>query len=160
MQFDEQGSKNRPDFVVLPDSSVGLYGRYEYDDDGFENGIKKVVIVELKKPSIPLGEEEKGQCWKYAKELFDKGAILPDAKVTCYLLGEIIQPQESGTDTKKDGQVQIVPLIFDTVLKRAESRLLNLHKHVKKAPFLDQSEIQSFLNENTVQLNLQSSLGI
>jgi len=159
-KVDEQGSKNRPDFVVLPDSSVGLYGRYEYDDDGFENGIKKVVIVELKKPSIPLGEEEKGQCWKYAKELFDKGAILPDAKVTCYLLGENIQPQESGTDTKKDGQVQIVPLLFDTVLKRAESRLLNLHKHVKKAPFLDQSEIQSFLNENTVQLNIQSPLGI
>ena len=86
------------------------------------------------------------------------GYVLPDAKIDYYLLGETIQPQESGTDTKKDGLVKIVPLVFDTVLRRAESRLLNLHKHVKSAPFLDQDEIQNFLTENTVQLNSQGAL--
>lgn len=146
--------------ATLPDGSVGLYGRYDYDDEGFEVGIKKVVIVELKKPSVPLGEEEKNQCWKYAKELYEKGAVLADAKIDCYLLGETILPQESGIDTKRDGDVRIVPLVFDTVLKRAETRLLNLHKHVKDAPFLDQNEIQSFLDQNTIQLNKQEPLGI
>ncbi|RXE85947.1 ATP-binding protein [Pseudoalteromonas sp. A757] len=157
-KIDDNGSRNRPDFVVLPDSSIGLYGRYDYDDSGYEIGLKKVVIVELKKPSVPLGEEEKNQCWKYAKELYAKGAILSNAKIDCYLLGDSIQPQESGIDTKRDGDVRIVPLVFDTVLKRAETRLLNLHKHVKEVPFLDQNEIQSFLDKNTVQLNHQASL--
>ncbi len=87
-KVDETGSLNRPDFVVIPDSSIGLYGCYEYGEDGHEIGIRKVVIVELKKPSVSLGATEKGQCWKYVKELFDKGAILQNAKVDCYLLGE------------------------------------------------------------------------
>jgi len=158
LKVDETGSRNRPDFVILPDSSIGLYGRYDYDDSGYEIGLNKVVIVELKKPSVPLGEEEKNQCWKYAKELYAKGAVLGDAKIDCYLLGDSIQPQESGIDTKRDGDVRIVPLVFDTVLKRAETRLLNLHKHVKDVPFLDKSAIDTFLEKNTIQLNHQTRL--
>ncbi|MBL4588645.1 MAG: ATP-binding protein [Alphaproteobacteria bacterium] len=152
---EETGSLNRPDFVILPDGSVGAYGCYDFDEEGYEIGIKKVVIVELKKPGVPLGDDEKGQCWKYVKELFDKGAILSDAKVDCYLLGETIAKLEGRERNELDGAVRIRPLIYDTVLKRAESRLLNLHKKIENAPFLDHSEIQKFLEENTVQSNEQ-----
>ncbi len=57
-----------------------------------------------------------------------------------------------------DGAVIIRPLIFDTVLKRAESRLLNLHKKIENAPFLDRNEIQKFLEENTIQSNEQMKI--
>lgn len=152
---EETGSLNRPDFVILPNGSVGAYGCYDYDEEGCEIGIKKVVIVELKKPGISLGDGEKGQCWKYVKELFDKGAILSDAKVDCYLLGETIAKLEGHERNELDGAVRIRPLVYDTVLKRAESRLLNLHKKIENAPFLDHSEIQKFLKENTIQSNEQ-----
>ena len=157
-KINNSGSPNRPDFVILPEGSVGAYGRYDYDDEGLETGIGKVVIVELKKPGVPLGDVEKGQCWKYVKELYEKGAILPEAKVDCYLLGETIAKQEGGVNTHKDGVVSVRPLVFDTILKRAESRLLNLHKKIENAPFLDHDEIQDFLKQNTIQANDQTKM--
>lgn len=149
-KIDITGSKNRPDFVVLPESSVGLYGCYDYDDEGCETGVRKVVIVELKKPGISLGETEKSQCWKYVKELYDKGAILPTAKVDCYLLGEMIEQGEAFERSARNDDVKIRPMIFDTILKRAETRLLNLHKKVEQAPFLDNFDADNFLQKNRV----------
>lgn len=154
-KIDEKGSLNRPDFVILPEGSIGAYGQYGYDDEGLETGVTKVVIVELKKPGVPLGDEEKGQCWKYVKELYEKGAILPEAKVDCYLLGETIAKHEGGVNTHKDGFVCVKPLVFDTVLKRAETRLLNLHNKIENSPFLDHEKIQDFLSKNTVRPNEQ-----
>jgi hypothetical protein len=148
---EQTGSTNRPDFVVLKDSTVSLHGCYDFDEEGNEIGIKKVVIVELKKPGVPLGEKEKSQCWKYAKELFAKGIVLSEAKIECYLLGETIEEGESGVDTKRDGKALIRPLLCSTVFKRAESRLLNLHKKVENAPFLKRDEVQSFLEK--IQFN-------
>lgn len=150
-KIDITGSKNRPDFVVLPESSVGLYGCYDYDDEGCETGVRKVVIVELKKPGISLGENEKSQCWKYVKELYDKGAILPTAKVDCYLLGEMIEQGEAFERSERNEDVKIRPMVFDTILKRAETRLLNLHKKVELAPFLEDFNVTEFLGKNTVE---------
>lgn len=156
------GSLNRPDFVVLPDSSIGLYGRFAYDDeDGHERGVDKVIIVELKRPGVRLGSDEKQQCWKYVKELYAKGALLPSAKVQCFLLGEQIENGESSIFTEKDGDVRIAPFVYDTIIKRAESRMLNLHKLVESSPFVEQNLIQKYIAENVIspqeQLSLKSS---
>ncbi|KKO45526.1 hypothetical protein WG68_10370 [Arsukibacterium ikkense] len=159
-KLEKSGSRNRPDFIILKDSTVSLHGCYEYDDSGFEIGVKKVIIVELKKPGIPLGDKEKAQCWKYAKELYSVGAVLQTAKIECYLLGDQIEEGESGVDTKRDGDVRIVPMVYSTVLKRAESRLLNLHKKIKNAPFLEQQEIEDFLAKNTVKIYKQMTMNI
>ncbi len=35
----QKGSRNRPDFVILPDSTVGLYSYPLYDEDGAESGV-------------------------------------------------------------------------------------------------------------------------
>ena len=80
------GSRNRPDFAILPDSTVGSYSYHKYDDDGGEIGIDRLVIVELKKPGVPISTDEKGQSWKYVSELLKKGLISRDTKVTCFVL--------------------------------------------------------------------------
>lgn len=154
-KVDTKGTSDRPDFVVLPDGTLGAYGRYGYDNDGNESGIEKVVIVELKKPTISLGDTEKGQCWKYARQLYEAGVILPDAKIECYLLGSAIQKHESGIRTEKDGKVNIKPMVFETVLKRAETRLLNLHKKIESAPFLNNLNIKKFIFDNTINSQKQ-----
>ncbi|PAW92271.1 hypothetical protein CKK33_01695 [Mucilaginibacter sp. MD40] len=60
------GSRDRPDFAILPDSTVGLYSLPKFsDDDGAEIGISRLTIIELKKPEIPIGAEQKNQAWKY-----------------------------------------------------------------------------------------------
>lgn len=158
-EIDTTGSLNRPDFVVLPDTSIGLYGCYDFDEHGAEIGVRKAVIVELKRPGIDLGSDEKQQCWKYVKELYQKGAILRSGQVECYLLGETIEPQEGSPLKERDDTVIIRPLVYDTVLKRAETRMLNLHKKIENAPFLaNNPEITEFLEKNTIASHEQLSL--
>ena len=143
-----KGSRNRPDFAVLPDGTAGLYSYPQYDDDtGGEIGVDQLVIIELKRPGVKISTDEKSQCWKYVLELYQKGLLNDVSKTRCYVLGEKIDPQECSKRTEKDGKVVIQPLDFGTVLKRAESRLLKLQDRVKNAPFLNNKkhEIEEFL---------------
>lgn len=131
------GSRLRPDFVVLPDGSVGLYSYPLFDDgDQGEIGVAKLVIVELKRAGVTVGAEEKDQCWKYVKELDREGLLLGRTRVTCFLLGSKIDPQEVEKTTHKANAVEIVPMPYNVVLDRAKSRLLKLYDRVREAPFL------------------------
>ena len=89
-----KGSRNRPDFVALPDSSIGFYARSSYDEDYNEDGIEHVVIVDLKTTGIPLGSVEKDQVWKYVKELKAKGHIKKSTRVDGFVMGDIIEQGE------------------------------------------------------------------
>lgn len=134
------GSRNRPDFVVTPDSSLGFYAHSSYDNEtGGENGISRLVIIELKKPSVPLGVSEKDQCWKYVKELRGKGLIFASTRVNCFLLGRTIERHEN--ESRNEGNVRIEPLTYDTILNRAKSRTHLLYEKIKdEAPFLQDDE--------------------
>lgn len=141
-----KGTRNRPDFVVLPDSSVGFYARPAYDDDYNEDGVEHVVIVDLKTTGLPLGSGEKEQVWKYVKELKTKGHIKKTTRVDGFVLGDVIEAGED--DPIKHGEeVKIIPMLYGTILKRAEKRLHDLHSKVKEAPFLleQQEELKSFM---------------
>jgi hypothetical protein len=147
-----KGSLNRPDFLILPDSSVGFYARSSYDEDYNENGCEHVVIVDLKTTGLPLGSKEKDQIWKYVKELKTKGYIRPTTQVDGFVLGDQIEDGEN--EPRKDGdRVKIIPMLYSTILLRAEKRMLNLHERVKTAPFLvEQGEqLESFLEPVPVQ---------
>ncbi len=145
---DIKGTRSRPDFAILRDSSVGLYSFPLYDEDGGEVGVDRMTIVELKKPGVPLGNEEVNQSWKYVKELLNKGLLLKKSKVICFVLGSELIPFEAEKTTKMDGQVVIQPLSYDIIIKRAKSRLLNLFEKVKNAPYLEDSRIKEYLREN------------
>lgn len=142
-----KGTLNRPDFVVLPDCSVGFYARSSYDDDYNEDGVEHVVVVDLKTTNLALGSKEKEQVWKYVKELKSKGYINKSTRVDGFVLGDQIEQGEGGVRTEDDSQVKIMPMLYDTILCRAEKRLLNLHSKVKDAPFLaeQQEQLQKFV---------------
>lgn len=141
-----KGSRNRPDFVVLPDGSAGFYARSSYDDNYNEDGVEHVVIVDLKTTGLPLGSKEKEQVWKYVKELKSKGHIRKTTRVDGFVLGDEIEAGEE--EPRKEGEeVKIIPMLYDTILNRAEKRLLNLHSKVKDAPFLveQKEELKRFI---------------
>ncbi len=144
---DIQGSLKRPDFVVLPDGTAGLYSYPKYDDSNAEIGVDRLVIVELKRPGVVVGGDQKNQCWGYVKELFNKGLLVDYSRVTCYVLGSQIEAAESGERKEMNDRVRILPLTFNTVLERAKSRLLKLYDRVKTAPFLQGQDIEIFLGE-------------
>ncbi|MEB0249689.1 hypothetical protein QN344_06050, partial [Mucilaginibacter sp. 5B2] len=142
------GSRDRPDFAILPDSTVGLYSVPQFgDDDGAETGISKLTIVELKKPRIAIGDEQKSQAWKYVSELLKKGYISGETKTTCFVLGSAIEQHEAHERTELDGRVKILPLTYDIVIRRAKSRLLNLYDKIKHADFLKDARIQQYMYE-------------
>jgi hypothetical protein len=140
----EKGSRKRPDFAILSDSTVGLYSYPKYDDEGGEVGVDRLTIVELKKPGVPLGAEQKSQAWGYVKELTRKGYISSENKITCFVLGSEIDPLEA--QETHQGGTKIVPLLYDTVVRRANSRLLNLYDKVKNSPFLENVRLEEELN--------------
>ncbi len=142
-----KGTRIRPDFAILKDSSVGLYSFPKYDDEGGEIGIDRLTIVELKKPGVPLGLDEVNQSWKYVSELLNKGLIKNYSKVTCFVLGSELVPYETEKTTKMNGNVIIQPLAYDTIMRRAKSRLLNLFDKVKTAPYLEDTRIKEYLRE-------------
>ncbi len=150
-----KGSRDRPDFVALPDSSVGFYARSSYDENFDENGVDHLVIVDLKTTGLALGTREKDQVWRYVKELKALGHIRKYTRVDGFVLGDEIEQDEA---TYHGDEVKISPFLYDTILTRAERRLLNLHEKVKDAPFLltQQEELKNFIDPIVVtQLSLE-----
>jgi hypothetical protein len=143
---EQKGSLNRPDFAILPDSTVGLYSYPRYDNEGGEVGIDRLVIIELKRPGVRISTDEKGQAWKYVIELYEKGQIQDSTRVMCFVLGSEVHQVESNARIEMDGRVVIQPLTYTLVLQRAKSRMLKLYDRVKEAPFLDDHAVETFLN--------------
>jgi len=138
---DIPGSRNRPDFVIVPEGSVGFYtypkfGRLTEGDSG-ELGIAKLVVVELKRPGVCIGNEQKNQAWKYISELIERGLVTMDIPVDAFVIGSKIKP--SATMVRTEGRCKIMPMLFGDVLSRARSRLLNLYDQVKEAPFIKEA---------------------
>ncbi|MCR9270271.1 MAG: ATP-binding protein [Hyphomonadaceae bacterium] len=132
---EDTGSRNRPDFVVLPEGTLGIYARPRFDEDSNEAGTEAMVIIELKRPGVPLGSDEKNQAWKYIKELKNRGHIDDLTRVRGFVLGDRIEPGEHGVRTEGDN-VRILPMLYSTFVGQAEKRMLNLHRRLSDAPFM------------------------
>lgn len=130
------GSRQRPDFAMLPDGSVGLYSRDAHDLGHDVEGVARLVIAEIKKPGITIGTDQKSQAWRYVSELIERGLVSDITTTTCYVLGSRIHTAERGHRTEWDGRVTIIPMTYDTFLRRAEKRMLGLQERLKDAPFL------------------------
>ena len=154
---DVKGSTNRPDFVVLHDGSAGFYTCPSFgsaaDGDTGELGIARLVIIELKRPGVAIGTDQKTQCWKYVKELFKKGLIDGYTRVDCYVLGDSVEPAENHRMEQLDGRCKIMPMRYDTVITRAKSRLHNLHDQVRDAPFMREALAEFEAAENVIKSN-------
>lgn len=142
---DLKGRTIRPDFAIIPDGTVGFYGYPRYDEEGGEIGVEKLTIVELKRPGVSIDKEEKDQPLKYIKELHEKGLIKQFTTITCFVLGSEINPFYAEGSTEWNGRIKILPLDFETVIRRAKSRLHNLYSKVSTAPFLQDTRMREFL---------------
>lgn len=121
--------RKRPDFVVLPDSSIGVYSSDAYDDKHEVCGLSSVVIVELKRGGFEITTEEKDQTMKYAREIRKSGKVNKDTKITCYVLGAKIDPLAD--EESSEGKIVILPRRYNTVLGQAHARTFNLLKKIE-----------------------------
>jgi hypothetical protein len=76
-------------------------------------------------------------------ELIERGLITEATTTTCYVLGSKIHAAERGHRTEWDGRVTIIPMTYDTFVRRAEKRMLGLRDKLKDVPFLKERGLDS-----------------
>jgi hypothetical protein len=143
---DEKAETIRPDFVALPDSSIGFYSRPNYDDEGDQNGCAVLSIVELKKPGVSLGSSEKDQVWKYVKALEKRGYISRHTKVFGHVLGDRIAAGEDEPRKEWSDSVVIKPWLYANFIAQGEKRMFQLREKLADAPFM-----QEYLASNPLE---------
>lgn len=122
---DDELSKRRPDVVALPDQSVGAYSADAHDENGEVNGIRKVVIVELKKGGFDVTTKELRQGEDYAIEIQKAKLVQTDTTITAYVLGENLIDCE---ERKVGDTIRVIPMAYPTLLRRAHARTFNLQR--------------------------------
>lgn len=123
--------RRRPDFVVLPESSVGTYAADAYDAAGEISGIRKVVILELKKGGFCVTQKELDQARDYAREIRRAGRVEPVTEIVAYVLGATL---DEGLEKMTVGdKTTVLPMVYETVLRKAHQRTFNLQERLQEA---------------------------
>lgn len=127
---DDEISRKRPDIVMLPESSISIHAADSYSSDGEVNGLRSVIIVELKKGGFPLTMQEVRQAEDYALEIRNARLVQKTTKITAYVLGATLEGAEGGT---RGEQITIAPMPYDLVLQQAHARTFRLQKKLEEA---------------------------
>lgn len=125
---DYKPPRRRPDFVVLPEVSIGAYCSDAYDVTGEISGIRKVAILELKKGGFCVTQKEADQARDYSKEIRKAGRVHPTTEIVAYVLGATLEDGLMSTDY--GGNTHIIPMIYQTVLRKAHQRTFNLQQRL------------------------------
>jgi hypothetical protein len=143
--------RKRPDFVALPDSSIGIYTVDSYDERGEVEGLSKVLIVELKKGGFRVTRKEGKQAQDYASEIRKSGKIRRDTQIVGFVLGTTLA--EDARDPLKEGEPThtiIYPNTYSTILRMAHARTFDLQKKIEeiKGIQLSDPEIEQVLRSS------------
>jgi hypothetical protein len=146
--------RKRPDFVALPDSTIGIYSRDVYDERGEVNGIGKLLIIELKRGGFEITRKERSQAQDYASELRKSGKIQQGTVIVGFVLGSRIA--EDALVEVQEGKTIIYPRTYSIVIRQAHARTFNLLKKMrelrKEREYLD-PEVETVLSRPS-QLSL------
>jgi hypothetical protein len=117
----------RPDVVALPDRSICCYAADRFNDTGEIDGIRKLLIVELKRGGFHLGTAELRQGEDYALELQKANLVTRTTEIVVYVLGAKLS--EDANEERTVGKtIKVLPMTYETILKRAHARTFNLQR--------------------------------
>ena len=128
---DDEVSRRRPDFVALADRSIGVYAQDSYDEGGEVAGVRKVLIVELKKGGFTVTVSELRQGEDYASEIRKANLVRPSTEIVVFVLGASLA--DDAVDERTVGKTRILPMMYATLLKRAHARTFNLQRKLEEA---------------------------
>ncbi len=116
---------------MLPNSTLALYSRDNYDERGEVDGIDKMLIVELKRGGFEISRKERAQAQDYASEIRKSGKIRDKTSIIAFVLGANIA--NDATEEIKEGNTMIYPRTYSTVIRQAHARTFHLLEKVKEA---------------------------
>ncbi|MGD0236881.1 MAG: hypothetical protein ABSC55_20410, partial [Syntrophorhabdales bacterium] len=90
-----------------------------------------VLVVELKNGGFTIGTAELRQGEDYALELQKAHLVASSTEIVVFVLGANVS--DEATDERKVGKsITIVPIRYDTILKRAHARTFNLKRKLEE----------------------------
>lgn len=119
--------KRRPDFIVLPDASIGIYSADGFGETHEVDQIGHILIVELKRGGFTVGYTETSQAMDYAHQLRLAG-VPESTPITAYVLGTSVGPAVQSE--MKMGETRVIPMAYNVILNRAHQRTFNLHRKI------------------------------
>ncbi len=122
--------RKRPDFVILPDSSIGIYSCESFDENHETTDFSKIVIVELKRAGVAIESDQKDQALLYARELRKSKKVSLKTPIIAYVLGSEISPEANEEFT--EGPIRIIPFRYNIILAKAHSRTFNLIRKIEE----------------------------
>jgi len=152
--------RRRPDFIALPDSSIGIYSHDSFDERGEVTGLGKVLIVEIKRGGFVVTNKEMRQAEDYANEIRKSGKVTRDTQIEAFVLGTTVA--DDARETRKLGDPTPHTIIksetYSTTLNKAHARTFNLLKKIeqaKEAELYDKEieEVLSAPDQMTMNLN-------
>lgn len=129
----------RPDFVALPDSSISLYNSDDFDENGEVCGIKRVIIIELKRGGSTIKDKERRQAEDYAKELIKSGKIGESTEIIGYVLGSSVDTMSLKLGERE--QIKIFPLAYNIIIRKANARTFYLIDKISSIKGISRDEI-------------------
>jgi hypothetical protein len=149
----------RPDFVALPDASLGAYACNSYDENGEVSGYGKVAIVELKRGGFEITGDEMNQANKYAYAISNSGRVQEGTQIICFVLGAKLR--FDAQKERKEGNIRIIPRPYNVVLRQAHSRTFNLLEKIKEIPTvnIEDDELTSVLKAPE-QMKMFETVGV
>jgi hypothetical protein len=123
--------QKRPDFIVLPDSSIGVYSSDAFDHNHEVAGLSSIIIVELKRGGFTISHDEKYQAMQYSRELRTSGKVGKAPHIVSYVLGASVD--SAAEDPLNEGNTTVYPRTYNVVLKQAHARTFHLLQKVELA---------------------------
>lgn len=123
-----ENARKRPDIVAAADSTIGTYSADAYKD-GEISGLRKVLIVELKRGGFEVTQGEVDQARDYAKAVGKSGKVDKTTEIVAFVLGDTVE--HSVEPLKHGNNVLVIPMVYDTVLRRAEARTFHLQRKLR-----------------------------
>lgn len=99
-------AKQRPDIVVLKDSTCSIVGTEGFDQvDSTLTRIQTVLIIELKKGRSAIGREEMTQADGYVQDFLESGAIEGTPMFRAFVVGHELAAKTAAEKVIKDDDV-------------------------------------------------------
>lgn len=142
--------KKRPDFFVIPNSSVGIYVTNDYNEEAEVSGFRKVVIIELKRGQFKITQDEMNQATEYAQLLRKEGNLTRETIIVAYVLGSTIEQYVEKNDI--GGITFIYPMTYNIVLQKAHARTFNLIDKINEAKKLrdEDDEMKALMKQKSL----------
>jgi hypothetical protein len=140
----------RPDFVALPDSTIGVYASNSFDSRSEVSGFDKVLIVELKRGGFEVTLDERRQGEDYARELRKTGKVQTSTRIDVFVLGSRVS---SNLEHMDEGQTHVYPRSYEVVLQQAHARTFYLLDKIResKPEALYDSEVEETIQEGSLK---------